>query len=102
MTNRAHHATGINAKPAVIFSTDMPDWSGAICTTTDPDIFLPEKGANSFHVIAICKSGCPIIDACREYAIEHHEIGVWGGTSHKDRRRIRRARKDAAEGEVAA
>lgn len=31
---------------------------------------------------------CPVIEECFQYAIEHHEEGVWGGTSEKQRRRL--------------
>jgi hypothetical protein len=35
--------------------------------------------------------------ACREYALTQHELfGVWGGTSERDRRAIRRRRRLAA------
>jgi WhiB family redox-sensing transcriptional regulator len=38
--------------------------------------------------IPIC-DGCPFIRPCLEYALEHDEYGVWGGTSEKDRRKIK-------------
>lgn len=34
-----------------------------------------------------------LIGACREWAIENKEFGVWGGTTEKERKRIRRMRK---------
>lgn len=36
---------------------------------------------------------CPVRDLCLQYAVEHHEIGIWGGTSETERRELR---KDAA------
>lgn len=31
---------------------------------------------------------CPVIEECFQYAIQHHEEGVWGGTDEKQRRRL--------------
>lgn len=41
---------------------------------------------------------CPVLQACLDYAIENGERwGVWGGTSERERRRIKRQRhRDAA------
>jgi WhiB family redox-sensing transcriptional regulator len=41
---------------------------------------------------------CPVLEACLDYAIENGERwGVWGGTSERERRRIKRQRhRDAA------
>ncbi len=32
---------------------------------------------------------CPVKEECFQYAIDHNEEGVWGGTSEKQRRRLR-------------
>lgn len=102
MTHR-YHGTSLNARPAFTLGTTMPDLTSGVCRTADPDAFVPDKGANSKHIIAMCNR-CPVIDLCREYALtlSPHEAGIWGGTSQKERRRIRAARKlAAAEGEAA-
>lgn len=36
---------------------------------------------------------CPIVEACREYAIAHEEYGLWGGLSPVQRKAERKARK---------
>lgn len=41
---------------------------------------------------AVCV-GCPVIDPCLEWAIRYREVGVWGGTTDSERRRIIKARK---------
>lgn len=41
---------------------------------------------------------CPIKEACREWAIAHHEHGWWGGTDAPARAKIRAWRKQEAEG----
>ena len=44
------------------------------------------------YMLGLC-SRCPIVTACREYAIAHEGYGIWGGTSPEERARVRRARK---------
>jgi WhiB family redox-sensing transcriptional regulator len=44
----------------------------------------------------ICDS-CPVGERCLEYALRNRiDHGVWGGTSERQRRRILKARRDAA------
>ena len=38
---------------------------------------------------------CPVREECLEYALDRDEVGVWGGTTDRDRRRIRKARAAA-------
>jgi WhiB family redox-sensing transcriptional regulator len=40
--------------------------------------------------------GCPVEKQCLEFALENGEFGVWGGTSERRRRTIKRHRKQAA------
>jgi sulfatase maturation enzyme AslB (radical SAM superfamily) len=40
----------------------------------------------------LCRA-CPVLAACREWAIEHEEEGFWGGMSASERRRERAQRK---------
>lgn len=68
----------------------------AACRGLDPDLFFPERGASLAPAKAVCAT-CPVTEACLEYALEHHEPGVWGGTGDIERRRIRRERRDAVE-----
>ena len=40
----------------------------------------------------ICKE-CPVRLLCLEYALEANErYGIWGGTTHKERKKLRRSR----------
>lgn len=58
------------------------------CTTTDPEVFFPDKGESSRAAKRVC-SGCPVIAECREWALDTgQEFGVWGGLSATDRVRI--------------
>lgn len=66
------------------------------CTSSDPEAFFPERGSDVGHTVAAKKvcSTCPYIGACREWAIDNNEIGVWGGTTELDRKRIKRMRRN--------
>lgn len=65
------------------------------CSTADPEAFFPERGEDRWLLNAakkVCDS-CIYAAPCREWAIENREIGIWGGTTEFDRKRIRRMRK---------
>jgi WhiB family redox-sensing transcriptional regulator len=70
------------------------------CAQTDPEIFFPmdiEMGFGQFTTKyqsleaakKVCQN-CPLINECLEYAIENYEIGVWGGTTERERYLMRR------------
>jgi len=72
------------------------------CATTDPEIFFPEKGArgSSTYIVNAARrmcAGCPYKQPCLEWAVEHDEMGIWGGTTAKERRVHRRERKRRLE-----
>lgn len=68
-------------------------WQGrANCIGVDPDIFFPERGASTKEAKSIC-AACIVRTDCLEYALENSEkFGIWGGTSERERRRLRRQR----------
>ena len=58
--------------------------------------FYPELGESTGPAKRVC-AGCLVRDECLAFAVEHREIGVWGGTSDKERRSMRfAARRPAA------
>lgn len=72
----------------------------AACLGLDPNLFV-RYDPDTFQEIdpepniqAICQT-CAIMDDCREFAITHFEEGWWGGTSFRNRDRIRRKRREA-------
>jgi WhiB family transcriptional regulator, redox-sensing transcriptional regulator len=69
------------------------DWQAkARCTDVDPEIFFPERGGSSKAARAVC-SDCEVKPQCLEYALNNKEqFGIWGGTSERERRRLRRER----------
>jgi len=67
------------------------------CLGTDPELFFPERGDSTVEAKATCQ-GCPVQHPCLEYALEAGEkFGVWGGKSERERRKIRRARREGKE-----
>ena len=73
--------------------SDAPDWQAkANCMGVDPDLFFPERGASTREAKEVCR-GCVVREDCLEYALAHGEkVGIWGGLSERERRRIRRSR----------
>ena len=65
----------------------------ANCRGLDPDLFYPERGASTREAKAVCQ-GCVVREECLEFALRRGEkFGIWGGTSERERRRIRKARR---------
>ncbi|MGH9076969.1 MAG: WhiB family transcriptional regulator [Acidimicrobiales bacterium] len=68
----------------------------AACRGVDPDIFYPVSEEDAEEAKAIC-AGCPVLEACLEYALVNRERdGVWGGATERERRRIARQRRRSA------
>jgi WhiB family transcriptional regulator, redox-sensing transcriptional regulator len=62
----------------------------ARCVEVDPEIFFPERGGSSKAARAVC-SECSVRQECLLYALANREqFGIWGGTSERERRRLRR------------
>ena len=67
------------------------------CASRPPSMFFPSDGVGVERAKQICED-CPVASRCLEYAIENRiDHGVWGGTSERQRRRIVRARAEAAK-----
>lgn len=67
------------------------EWMGrAACKGMDPDLFFPDRGESTKEAKALCL-GCPVVKECLDYAVRNREKqGIWGGTSERQRRRLRR------------
>lgn len=74
------------------------DWMAeGLCNDRPPSLFFPSDGVGVEVAKRICAE-CPVKDPCREYALENRiDHGVWGATSERERRRILRSRRLAAE-----
>ncbi len=75
-----------------------PAWrSLAACRGLDPDTFHPSTGDNEANeaALAIC-AGCSVTGECLSAALKlgpTRAIGVWGGTSERERDAIHRGRR---------
>jgi WhiB family redox-sensing transcriptional regulator len=62
---------------------------GALCAETDPELWHTENGRGAAKAIDICRR-CPCIEPCLQHALDHHETGIWGGTTESKRQKLRR------------
>lgn len=70
-----------------------PAWhADAACRGMDTALFFPERGQDTRSAKAICAT-CTVRDECRGYARSAGAqlIGIWAGTTGRDRRRGRTA-----------
>jgi len=69
----------------------------AVCREIGPEMFFPETGENPQQARAVCRT-CPVETQCLNHALTLEDsgvwnvIGIWGGTSVKERARLRRSR----------
>ena len=80
--------------------TAMADWRRtAACRDLAVDRFFPEPhdhdGVRAAR--AVCRS-CPVREECLDYALDHGRslLGIFGGTTEKERRPMRRERQVAS------
>ncbi len=57
------------------------------CVGMSPSLFYDYYGLEAYAAIRICLN-CPVTDECLLYAIKHHELGVWGETTEREREKI--------------
>lgn len=71
-----------------------PWMSEGVCAETDPEEFFPEQGGSTRMARLVCLA-CPVTAECLEYAMVHYEAfgqhGIWGATTSRERRKLRRA-----------
>ena len=70
---------------------DPQAWrASALCAQVDVgELFYPERGQPTHEAKAVC-AACPVRVECLEDAIDHGEAyGIWGGTSPRERRKLR-------------
>jgi WhiB family redox-sensing transcriptional regulator len=77
-------------------------WGGrAICTQADRDVWYPDHHALIAEAKRIC-AACPVQAECLNYALSAADTwrgvttGIWGGTTPRERSRLRQARKAIA------
>lgn len=69
------------------------EWKAlANCRGINADLFYPVRGESAEPAKAVCR-GCEVSIDCLEYALTSGEkVGIWGGMSERERRRIRHER----------
>lgn len=65
----------------------------ASCIGVDTEMFFVERGQNKPPMIMKMCNSCPVKNECREYAVKYVLDGIWGGTTPKDRSRLRTSRQ---------
>lgn len=67
--------------------------SDALCATTDPAIFHPEKGESARQAKSVCVA-CPVIAECQVFAdLQSEPYGVLAGQAAWERRKARSTRR---------
>jgi WhiB family redox-sensing transcriptional regulator len=96
-----HRPPGVNLP---LGRRPVPDFgSGLPCQDpdVDPDLFFPAtvwlrgrgpgstptQAAQITLAKALC-SGCPVVVQCGAWAIQHGELGIWGGLTEGERHRL--------------
>jgi WhiB family redox-sensing transcriptional regulator len=74
-----------------------PEWqTDAACRGMDSELFYPGQGEDPNPAKAICRL-CDVQASCLAYALNRPErFGVWGGLTVRERRRILKAKANAA------
>lgn len=78
-------------------STHELEWRmlGA-CRGLDAGIFYPDNDEDAVAATQVCRE-CGVRQTCLEYALLNREkVGVWGGATERERRRIVRQRRRTA------
>jgi WhiB family redox-sensing transcriptional regulator len=85
----------IDATSFVADLTRRPAWAArASCRGQGADKWWPARGVDVRPLRAVC-AGCPVQAECRAEALARPSHtdggGIWGGTSERERRQLRRA-----------
>ncbi|NBR24495.1 MAG: WhiB family transcriptional regulator [Micrococcales bacterium] len=67
-------------------------FEGAICSQIDTEFYFPERNKISEEnkkVKAMC-NGCAWKKECLTYALHYTVVGIWGGTSARERQKMRK------------
>lgn len=68
-----------------------PAWHRDAACLEHPEVtFFLDKGQSAAPALAVC-AGCLAVENCKAYAVDTgQQAGVWGGTSPRGRRALRR------------
>jgi WhiB family redox-sensing transcriptional regulator len=71
---------------------ELPWLPHAECRNHPHVDFFPMSHGGAMKAKAVCRV-CPVRVECLTWALEHEFYGVWGGTSEKQRRTLRREKR---------
>jgi hypothetical protein len=76
-----------------------PTWHRLAACQNHPEInWFPEVGESTAPAKTVCET-CPVRRPCLGYALAADErFGIWGGTSPKERRKVRALLADELDG----
>lgn len=60
------------------------------CADLPVEVFFPAQPGDGAAALRVCRR-CPVQQDCLQYALDHPQHGIWGGTTAKDRRAMARA-----------
>jgi Transcription factor WhiB len=62
----------------------------AVCRGLPVEWFFPERGDHESRILGqMCCEECPVQERCYDFGLAHEEqVGIWGGTSAKERQEI--------------
>jgi WhiB family redox-sensing transcriptional regulator len=91
-------STRLTTRPASHAPADTGDWrDDAACRVhEDPDLWFPSGDSAPYRLQihqakTVCLTQCAVREECLAYALaERLDIGVWGGLSEGERRRLHR------------
>lgn len=79
---------------AAFLLLERPAWHReAACRGSDPAVFYPERSETTVDAKRICED-CPVSQDCAEAGL-YELYGVWGGTTGRARRGLRKQRRVA-------
>ena len=66
------------------------------CRGLEPGMFYPDEEDDALAAKTVCEQ-CAVRIACLEHALNSREkVGVWGGATERERRRLIRQRRRSA------
>jgi WhiB family redox-sensing transcriptional regulator len=70
---------------------DPLEWmNDALCAQVDTEIFFPGPGEPARDALRVCRS-CTVRLDCLNHALTYPALGIWGGTTLKERQKMRGA-----------
>ncbi len=71
----------------LVMSVETAWMVDALCREVDSDLFFPDRGSVPTEAKRVC-ARCPVLAQCRDFAATHPVMGVWGGLTGEERKRM--------------